>query len=196
LKRLCVFCGSNRGTLPEYTSAVRALGRELAERKIGLVYGGGGVGLMGEIADAVLSAGGEVIGVLPHALGIKEIAHPDVEDIRIVGSMHERKALMSDLSDGFIAAPGGFGTLEELFEQLTWGQLAMHNKPCGLLNAAHYFDSLLAFLDSSTEANFIRPQHRQALLVSDTPEDLIAQLEAYRPTRVGKWLDFEPRDSN
>jgi uncharacterized protein (TIGR00730 family) len=196
LKRLCVFCGSNRGSLPEYTSAVRSLGRALAERQITLVFGGGGVGLMGEIADAVLGAGGEVIGVLPRALGIKEIAHPDVEDIRIVGSMHERKALMSELSDGFIAAPGGFGTLEELFEQLTWGQLALHAKPCGLFNVAGYFDSLLAFLDSSTQAKFIRPEHRQTLLVSDTAEDLISQLAAYQPPRVGKWLDFEPRDSN
>jgi len=168
----------------------------LARRRITMVFGGGGVGLMGEIADAVLSAGGEVIGVLPQALGSKEIAHPNVEDIRIVGSMHERKALMSELSDGFIAAPGGFGTLEELFEQLTWGQLAMHKKPCGLFNVAGYFDSLMAFLDSSTRAKFIRPQHRESLLVSDTAEGLISQLEAYQPARVGKWLEFEPRDSN
>ena len=152
--------------------------------------------LMGEIADAVLDAGGEVIGVLPQALGIKEIAHPDVEDIRIVGSMHERKALMEKLSDGFIAAPGGYGTLEELFEQLTWGQLGLHSKPCGLLNIAHYFDSLLAFLDSTTEQKFIRPQHREILLVAETAEDLIDQLEAYERPRVDKWLDFEPRDSN
>ena len=196
LKRLCVFCGSNRGTLPEYTSAVRSLGRELADRQIGLVFGGGGVGLMGEIADAVLDAGGQVVGVLPHSLGSKEIAHPDVEDIRIVGSMHERKALMSELSDGFIAAPGGYGTLEELFEQLTWGQLGIHRKPCGLLNVAHYFDPLLAFLDSSAQQKFIRPQHRETLLAADTAEDLIAQLETYRPPQVDKWLDFEPRDSN
>jgi uncharacterized protein (TIGR00730 family) len=196
LKRLCVFCGSNRGTLPEYTSAVRSLGRELADRQIGLVFGGGGVGLMGEIADAVLDAGGQVVGVLPHALGSKEIAHPDVEDIRIVGSMHERKALMSELSDGFIAAPGGYGTLEELFEQLTWGQLGMHRKPCGLLNVAHYFDSLLAFLDSSVQQKFIRPQHRETLLAADSAEDLIAQFETYQPPQVDKWLDFEPRDSN
>lgn len=196
LKRLCVFCGSNRGTLPEYTSAVRSLGRELADRQIGLVFGGGGVGLMGEIADAVLDAGGQVVGVLPHSLGSKEIAHPDVEDIRIVGSMHERKALMSELSDGFIAAPGGYGTLEELFEQLTWGQLGIHRKPCGLLNVAHYFDPLLAFLDSSAQQKFIRPQHRETLLAADTAEDLIAQLETYQPPQVDKWLDFEPRDSN
>ncbi|MGE4608933.1 MAG: TIGR00730 family Rossman fold protein [Myxococcota bacterium] len=196
LKRLCVFCGSNRGTLPEYTSAVRSLGRELADRQIGLVFGGGGVGLMGEIADAVLDAGGQVVGVLPHSLGSKEIAHPDVEDLRIVGSMHERKALMSELSDGFIAAPGGYGTLEELFEQLTWGQLGIHRKPCGLLNVAHYFDPLLAFLDSSAQQKFIRPQHRETLLAADTAEDLIAQLETYQPPQVDKWLDFEPRDSN
>ncbi|MFP8881420.1 MAG: TIGR00730 family Rossman fold protein [Myxococcota bacterium] len=196
LKRLCVFCGSNRGTLPEYTSAVRSLGREMADRQIGLVFGGGGVGLMGEIADAVLDAGGQVVGVLPHSLGSKEIAHPDVEDIRIVGSMHERKALMSELSDGFIAAPGGYGTLEELFEQLTWGQLGIHRKPCGLLNVAHYFDPLLAFLDSSAQQKFIRPQHRETLLAADTAEDLIAQLETYQPPQVDKWLDFEPRDSN
>jgi uncharacterized protein (TIGR00730 family) len=196
LKRLCVFCGSNRGTLPAYTAAVHALGRELVRRQIGMVFGGGGVGLMGEVADAVLNAGGEVIGVLPQSLGTKEIAHPDVEDIRIVESMHERKALMHDLSDGFIAAPGGFGTLEELFEQLTWGQLEIHQKPCGLLNVAGYFDSLLEFLDSSTRAQFIRPQHRETLLVSNTAEDLISQLESYQPPSVEKWLDFEPRDAS
>jgi len=196
LKRLCVFCGSNHGTRPEYTTAVQALGRELAARQIGLVYGGGGVGLMGVIADAVLAEGGEVIGVLPVSLGSKEIAHPDVEDIRLVGSMHERKAVMAELSDGFIAAPGGFGTLEELFEQLTWGQLGMHAKPCGLLNVAQYFDALLEFLDSATREKFIREQHRETLVVGVTPSDLIDRLAAVQPSNVGKWLDFEPRKSN
>ena len=178
LKSLCVFCGSNRGLKSEYAEAVRSLGSLLAAREIGLVFGGGGVGLMGELADAALDAGGEVIGVLPKSLGLKEIAHPRVEDIRIVGSMHERKAMMVELSDGFIAAPGGFGTLDELFEILTWRQLGLHKKPCGLLNVDGYFASLLGFLDSSVSKCFVRPEHREMLMVAERPEDLIDQLDS------------------
>jgi len=189
LKRLCVFCGSNRGANRVYAEAVRELGREMVRREIGLVFGGGGVGLMGEVADAVLEAGGEVIGVLPFALGLREVRHPDVEDIRIVDSMHERKSLMSELSDGFIAAPGGYGTLEELVEQLTWSQLGLHRKPCGLLNVEGYFDSLLDFFDASTQRNFIRPEHRATLLVSGTGSDLIEQFEVYEPPGLDKWID-------
>lgn len=178
LKRVCVFCGSSRGSRAAYAEAVRGLGSLLAAREIGLVFGGGGVGLMGELADAVVDAGGEVIGVLPKSLGLKEIAHPRVADIRIVASMHERKAMMVELSDGFIAAPGGFGTLDELFEVLTWRQLGLHQKPCGLLNVDGYFDSLLEFLDSSVGESFIRSEHREMMMVAEKPEDLIDQLEA------------------
>jgi uncharacterized protein (TIGR00730 family) len=165
--------------------AVRALGLLLAAREIGLVFGGGGVGLMGELADATLDAGGEVIGVLPKSLGLKEVAHPRVEDIRIVKSMHERKAMMLELSDGFIAAPGGYGTLDELFEILTWRQLGLHEKPCGLLDVDGYFDPLLGLLDSSVSEGFIRPEHREMLLVAERPEDLIDRLETSAPPKPG-----------
>ncbi len=178
LKRLCVFCGSSRGARSEYAEAVRGLGSLLAAREIGLVFGGGGVGLMGELADAALDAGGEVIGVLPKSLGLKEVAHPRVSDIRFVGSMHERKATMVELSDGFIAAPGGFGTLDELFEVLTWRQLGVHEKPCGLLDVCGYFGLLLGFLDSSVRECFVEPEHRESLMVAERPEDLIDQLES------------------
>lgn len=189
LKRLCVFCGSSRGVRPDYVEAVRSLGALLAARDIGLVFGGGGVGLMGELADAALEAGGEVIGVLPRALGLKEVGHPRVEDLRLVGSMHERKATMAELSDGFIAAPGGLGTLEELFEVWTWGQLGLHDKPCGLLDVNGYFASLLRFLDSSVEERFVRTEHREMLLVAERAEDLIDRFERYQPPRREKWLD-------
>ena len=178
LKRICVFCGSQKGSRPEYAEAVRILGTRLAERKLGLVYGGGGIGLMGELADAVLDAGGEVIGVLPEALGVREVGHPRLTELRIVNSMHERKQLMSELCDAFIAAPGGLGTLEELFEILTWRQLGLHAKPCGLLEVNGYFDSLLRFLDLSVDEGFLRVAHREALLISEQPDDLIDQFEA------------------
>lgn len=192
LKRLCVFCGSSMGAQRDYVEAVRALGTQLATRKIALVFGGGGVGLMGELADAALDAGGEVIGILPKALGLKEVGHPRVRDLRLVGSMHERKATMAELSDGFIAAPGGLGTLEELFEVWTWGQLGLHDKPCGLLDVNGYFNSLLGFLDLAVEKRFVRQEHREMLLVAARPEDLIDQFEGYVPPRGAKWLD---RDS-
>jgi len=178
LKRICVFCGSQQGGRPEYAEAVRALGRLLAERDLTLVYGGGGIGLMGQLADAALDAGGEVIGVLPEALGLREVGHRRLADLRIVASMHERKALMAELSDAFIAAPGGLGTLDELFEILTWRQLELHTKPCGLLDVSGYFDSLVAFLDASVEEGFIRSKHRQLLLRSERCDDLIDQFEA------------------
>jgi uncharacterized protein (TIGR00730 family) len=178
LKRVCVFCGSRKGSRPEYVEAVRVLGVRLAERDLGLVYGGGGIGLMGELADAVLDAGGEVIGVLPEALEIREVGHPRVADLRIVNSMHERKKLMAELSDAFVATPGGLGTLEELFEILTWRQLGLHTKPCGLLEVNGYFEPLLRFLDQSVEEEFVRSKHRELLLLSERPDDLIDQLEA------------------
>src|ERR1043165_174167 len=144
-RRVCVFCGSSPGARPEYRQAAEAMGRLLASRRIGLVYGGGNVGLMGLLADAALSAGGEVIGVIPRHLDAREVAHRGLPDLRVVASMHERKALMADLSDAFIALPGGLGTLEEMFEILTWAQLGLHRKPCGLLNVLGYFDRLLSF---------------------------------------------------
>jgi uncharacterized protein (TIGR00730 family) len=189
LKRLCVFCGSSVGARREYVEAVRSLGALLAKRKIALVFGGGGVGLMGELADAALDAGGEVIGVLPQALGLKEVGHPRLTDLRLVDSMHARKAMMAELSDGFIAAPGGLGTLDELFEIWTWGQLGLHDKPCGLLDVGGYFTSLLRFLDSAVDERFVRQEHREMLLVAEGAGDLIDRFEHYTPPRSEKWLD-------
>ncbi len=158
--RICVFCGSRPGGRDEYVDQARRLGELLTSRDIGLVYGGASVGLMGAVADAVLNAGGEVIGVIPEALAVKELAHQQVGDLRVVGSMHERKALMAELSDAFIALPGGFGTFEELFEMVTWAQLGMHRKPFGILNVAGFFDGLLALVDHAIEEGFI-PTRRQ-----------------------------------
>lgn len=189
MKRLCVFCGSSPGARPEYAQALRELGTELARRRIGLVFGGGGVGLMGVVADAVLEAGGDVIGVLPKALGVKEIAHPRVVDTRIVGSMHERKALMVELSDGFIAAPGGFGTLDELFEALTWSQLGFHAKPCGLLDVGGFFQPLLGFLAATVQERFVKPAHLEALVVACGAVELLDRLAHAKPPRVEKWID-------
>jgi uncharacterized protein (TIGR00730 family) len=188
MKTICVFCGSKHGDLPKYTAVARELGRALAREDLGLVYGGGSVGLMTEIADAVLEDDGHVVGVIPQALVDMEVAHLGLPDLRIVHSMHERKALMTELSDGFIAMPGGFGTLEELFEVITWGQLGFHHKPCGVLNAEGYYDGLLNFLDGAVEHGFLSPIHRQMLLVSDDPNDLLAQLRAYKPPAIEKIL--------
>jgi len=188
-RSLCVFCGSSSGDDPAYTEQARALGTLLAQRGCRLIYGGGKVGLMGAIADAVLSGGGEVVGVIPGALVDRELAHHGVTDLRIVHSMHERKALMADLSDGFIAMPGGFGTLEELFEVLTWAQLGFHQKPCGLLNVGGFFDPLLAMLDQAAARQFMRPQHRSILVTSDHPEELLTALAGFEPPDVEKWID-------
>ena len=188
MKRLCVFCGSSTGDAPAYTAAARALGTALARQGIGLVYGGAAVGLMGAVADAALAQGGEVIGVIPEALVRKEVAHGGLVDLRIVGSMHERKALMAELSDGFIALPGGLGTLEELFEVWTWAQLGYHAKPCALLNVAGFYDPLIAFLDSVVGHRFLKPAHRDMLVVASDSEELLAQLAAYQPPDVGKWI--------
>jgi uncharacterized protein (TIGR00730 family) len=187
--RLCVFTGSSAGRRPEYAVAAAALGRALAVRGIGLVYGGARVGLMGVVADAALAAGGEVIGVIPQALVGREVAHEGLSDLRVVRSMHERKALMSDLSDGFIAMPGGWGTLEELSEVLTWGQLGFHLKPCGVLNVAGYFDGLLAFVHHAVDEGFLRRGHADALLVADRADALLDQLAAFQPSVVDKWID-------
>lgn len=189
MKRVCVFAGSSAGSQPEYRTVAEELGRVLAAREIGLVYGGAQIGLMGVVADAVLAARGQVTGVIPAALVAKEIAHSGLADLRVVGSMHERKAVMADLADAFIALPGGWGTLEEFFEMLTWGQLGLHQKACGLLNARGYFDRLLSFLEHSIAEGFVRRQSRSMISVADSPGDLLDQLMSYEPPVVEKWLD-------
>lgn len=192
--RICVFSGSSKGNEPAFVDSAIALGGALAERDIGFVYGGAGIGLMGAAADAALAAGGEAIGVLPEALAKAEIPHSGLTKLHIVGSMHERKAMMAELSDAFVALPGGFGTLEETFEILTWLQLNIHRKPIGLLNANGFYDTLLRFLDEQVAAGFVRAEHRALLLSFTTPDDLIDALiaecaqAAERPP-VEKWIE-------
>jgi uncharacterized protein (TIGR00730 family) len=188
MRRLCVFCGSSEGNDPAHLQAARALGETLALSGIGLVYGGASVGLMGVLADAALVAGGEVTGVMPHALVEKEIAHSGLTDLRVVGSMHERKALMAELSDGFVALPGGIGTFEELFEVWTWAQLGHHKKPCALLNVRGFYDGLIAFLDKVAELGVMKGPHRSMLIVAQQPLELIERIGAYEPTAVPKWI--------
>jgi uncharacterized protein (TIGR00730 family) len=187
--RICVFCASSPGAVPEYAAAARATGRVLAERNIGVVYGGGNVGLMGALADATLAAGGEVIGVIPKPLVDREVAHTGLTRLHVVSTMHERKQLMHDLSDAFIALPGGFGTFEELFETLTWGQLGMHRKPCGLYNVLGYYDPLLQLLEGAVKARLLRPEHRALLLDDTSPDALLAKLATFEPPAVTKWID-------
>lgn len=190
--RLCVFCGSSPGARPEYLETARSFGALLAARGVGVVYGGARVGLMGALADAALAAGGEVIGVIPQALWEREVAHTALSDLRVVDSMHERKALMADLSDGFIALPGGIGTFEELFEVWTWGQLGLHAKPVALLDCADYYAPLVAFLDHAVEERFIRATHRAALLVERDAVALLDRVLAWTaPPREGKWMGGE-----
>ena len=189
MMRVCVFAGSSSGSSPEYRAAAVELGRVLAARGIGLVYGGARVGLMGAVADAVLAGGGHVTGVIPRAMVEKEVAHDSLSDLRVVTSMHERKAMMADLADGFIALPGGWGTLDEFFEILTWAQLGLHQKPCGLLNVHGYFDGLLSFLEHSITEGFVRHEYHSMISVSDSPTGLLEQLAAYQPRTVKKWID-------
>jgi uncharacterized protein (TIGR00730 family) len=189
MKRVCVFCGSNAGARPEYAATARELGTLLAQRGIGLVYGGAHVGLMGIVADAALAAGGEVIGVIPDSLVRKEIAHRSLSDLQIVGSMHERKARLAELGDGFLALPGGCGTFEEFFEIVTWAQLGMHSKPIGLLNVAGFYDALLSLLEHSIAEKFIRAEHRGLVLDDDDPARLLDRMTAYVPTIRPKWID-------
>lgn len=186
MKRVCVFCGSSPGARPGYSTAARELGRILARRKIGLVYGGGDVGLMGVIARATVEAGGEVTGVIPRWLVEKEVAYTGLKDLRIVDSMHERKALMAELSDGFIAMPGGLGTIEEFFEALTWAQLGIHVKPCGLLNVEGYYDRLTEFVCHMADESFMRPENLSMLLTDENPERLLDALDAYVPKVADK----------
>lgn len=191
LRRVCVFCGSNVGTRRAYREAARDLGQELVRRGLGLVYGGGGVGLMGTISDAALAAGGEVIGVIPRALMEREgVVSNGVSDLRVVASMHERKGLMAELSDAFIALPGGLGTLEELFEVITWAQLGIHQKPVGLLDADGYWQRLTAAIDHAVAEGFVRREHRDLLLVESDPDRLLDRFAAYRPPTVEKWIEL------
>jgi uncharacterized protein (TIGR00730 family) len=189
MKRICVFAGSSRGAREEYALAAQQLARELVAQGYEVVYGGGKVGMMGVLADAALAAGGKVIGVIPKALLAKEIAHGGLTELRVVGSMHERKAMMAELSIGFVALPGGLGTMEEFFEVLTWSQLGLHGKPCGLLNVSGYFDPLLAFLDSTVTERFVKSEHRALVITSTSPTELLERLAAYRPPHVEKWID-------
>ncbi len=190
MKRICVYCGSSPGSRPEYLAAAREMGRELVERGLGLVYGGARVGTMGALASAMLARDGEVIGVIPQGLLEREVAHRGLADLRVAGSMHERKALMAELSDGFIALPGGLGTLDEFFEILTWAQLSLHHKPCGLLNVLGFYTPLLAFLDHVADQRFMNPEYRSILLMADQPGRLLEQFAAYQPPARDKaqWI--------
>jgi hypothetical protein len=189
MRRICVFCGSNAGARSEYAEAARAMAAALVELKLGIVYGGGNVGLMGVLADAALAHGGEVIGVIPRSLLDKEVGHRGVTELLVVETMHERKALMNDLSDAFIALPGGFGTLDEFFEVLTWSQLGFHHKPCALLNVAGYYDRMLAMLDHAVAERLLRPAHRELVIADTEPSRLLQRLSAVAPAAKGKWND-------
>jgi uncharacterized protein (TIGR00730 family) len=187
-QRICVFCGTNAGARPEYGAAARALGKLLAEEGIELVYGGASVGIMGELADAVHEHGGHVTGIIPQQLIQKEAAHTGIPDLIVVASMHQRKSQMADMSDGFIALPGGIGTLEGFFEILTWGQLGIHRKPSGLLNVAGYFDELIQFLDRAVAEGFLAEPHRAAIMVESDPVRLLERLRAFAPAEGGEAL--------
>lgn len=186
-QRVCVYCGSHDGHLAAFREAAERLGRVLAERRIGLVYGGGNIGLMGRVADAALAGGGHVLGVIPRDLRERELAHGGATELVVVESMHERKAKMADAADAFIVLPGGIGTLEELFETFTWLQLGFHDKPIGLLNVAGFYDGLLRFLDQLVESGFLRPPHRSMLAVDTDPARLLETLAAFESPRLGRW---------
>ena len=189
---LCVYCGASTGSQPIYEQMARALGEELVRRGIGLVYGGGSIGLMGSIARTVIANGGKVTGVIPNSLKTKEVAGEIFGDLITVNTMHERKAMMARLSDGFIAMPGGFGTLEELFEATTWGQLGIHTKPVGLLNVNHYFDGLLQWIEQAVAHGFIRPHHQNLIIVANEPAALIEKMLVYEPPAgLVQWLDLD-----
>jgi uncharacterized protein (TIGR00730 family) len=192
MERVCVFCGSSPGARPAYAEATAEVARVLVGEGIGVVYGGGHVGLMGVLADTAMAEGGEVIGVMPQVLVDREIAHGRISELRVVGSMHERKALMAELSDAFIALPGGAGTLDELFEVYTWAQLGLHDKPCGLLDVEDYFARLSDFLDHAVRERFVREEHRAMLMIEREPRALIERLRDYEPRAVApKWIDRE-----
>jgi len=188
VNRVCVYCGSNPGRVPEYVAAAERLGGLLAERGIGLVYGGSSLGVMGAVANAALAGGAEVIGVIPSALATREVAHARLSELVVVESMHERKAKMAELSDAFVALPGGWGTMEEIFEALTWAQLGLHRKPCGLLNVAGYFDHLENFLQHAMGEAFVRAEYKPMMMVEEDPEKLLERFRSYEPPRVKKWI--------
>jgi uncharacterized protein (TIGR00730 family) len=191
IKRLCVYCGSNSGNRPEYTQAAEDLAHAMVSRDIGLVYGGASVGIMGKLADAVVKEGGKVIGVIPKGLFVKEVAHKGISELREVDTMHERKAMMAELSDGFIALPGGLGTIEEFFEIWTWAQLGMHQKPCGLLNTGQYYDNLIAFIDHAVSEQFVKEEYRSMVFVEQQPDILLQKFESYEPPEIARWIDRE-----
>lgn len=188
-RRLCVFCGSGKGARDIYIEAAELLGHELAKRQIELVYGGGNVGLMGVIADAALASGGHVIGVIPEQLMARELGHAGIQDLRVVKTMHERKAMMAELADAFIAMPGGIGTYEEFFEVLTWAQLGIHEKPCALLNVDGFYNPVLNLLNHAVEEQFIRTAHREMVVVDDDPARLLDAMATHRPPHFHKWID-------
>jgi uncharacterized protein (TIGR00730 family) len=188
IKSICVYCGSSSGRQESYSDAARALAKAMVARDICLVYGGADIGIMGLLADAVLECGGRAVGVIPESLVRKEIVHKGLTELHVTKSMHERKSMMADLSDAFIAMPGGLGTLEEIFEILTWAQLGFHSKPCGLLNVEGYFDSLSAFLDHSVKERFVKQAHRHMLIVESDPEVLLERFVSYSPPLVEKWV--------
>jgi len=191
MKRICVYCGSSPGRKPEYRDAAKALGHELAARGLGLVYGGASVGVMGAVADAVLKKGGQAIGVIPLALATREVAHRGLDELFVVDSMHERKAKMAELSDGFIALPGGWGTIEEIFEMLTWAQLGLHQKPCGLLNISGYYDHLFTFLEHAIDQRFVREEYRPMIMMEQTAGGLLDRYQSYQAPSVKKWIGPE-----
>jgi uncharacterized protein (TIGR00730 family) len=189
MRRICVFCGSSAGIRPVYAETARVLGRLMVERNLGLVYGGGNVGLMGTIADAVTEGGGHVVGVIPEALMKRELAHRGVAELLIVQSMHERKAKMAELSDAFIAMPGGFGTFEEFCEILTWAQLGLHRKPCGMLNVEGYYDPLISLFDQAVSEGFLHPENRRLVIQETDPERLLDKLANFTPFKTERWID-------
>jgi uncharacterized protein (TIGR00730 family) len=189
MKDICVYCGSSPGRLEVYAEGARALAQALVARDLGLVYGGASIGLMGLIADTVLALGGRAVGVIPYALAQKEVAHRGLTELHITHSMHERKTLMAELSDGFVAMPGGIGTFEEIFEVWTWAQLGIHAKPCGLLNVSGYFDALTTFLDHATQEQFLKPPHRSLLVVESDPDALLDRFASYQAPGIQNWLD-------
>lgn len=191
MKAICVYCGSSPGRLEVYAGAARALGQALVARDLGLVYGGASIGLMGLIADTVLQLGGRAVGVIPKGLARKEVVHRHLSELHVTQSMHERKTLMAELSDGFIAMPGGIGTFEEIFEIWTWAQLGIHAKPCGLLNVAGYYDALTTFLDHAATEQFLKPDQRSLLMVEQQPQALLDRFASYQPPSVRKWLDAD-----
>jgi uncharacterized protein (TIGR00730 family) len=189
LRSVCVFCAANPGADPAYVQRTAAFGRFLAESGRRVVFGGGRTGLMGALAEGALAAGGEIVGVMPRHLVEREVAHTGLSELHVVGSMHERKARLAELSDGFVALPGGLGTLEELFETWTWGQLGLHRKPYGLLDIGGFFAPLLEFLDHAVREGFIRAEYRALLLVDSDPSALLDRMEAFDPPLLGRWLD-------